>query len=125
MVLRLIESDLHRLIFSTVKKVLKENQENNEILSNIVQSLNDEITPDDGTEGTHDKQISLDDLEIILSYEVEDGNVYIYSIEVYGEEGKLGDIEDNGMVANAIISLTGCDQYPFIKDDPTFRGGGF
>ena len=125
MVLRLTESDLHRLISSTVNKILKENQENNEILSNIVQTLNDEITPDDGAEGPHEKQISLEDLEIILSYEVEEGNVFVSSIEVYGEEGKLGDVEDNGMVANAITSLTGCDQYPLIKDDPTFRGGGF
>lgn len=127
MKLRLTESDLHRLISSAVNRILKESYNDNEILSNIVQSLNDEISaPEDGEEGNHKKQISLAGLDILLEYEIdESGSVYVYPIEIYGEEGKLGEIFDNGMVSDAIVSLTACDQNSFVKNDPTFNGGGF
>lgn len=119
--LRLTESDFKNIISSAVRKIIKEEIETNEILSNIVQSLNDELTFEDGSEGMHEKQLSIGDLEIILNYEVHGGKVYVGTIEVWGEEGQLGNVDDNGMVANAITSLTGCDLSDDYKTDPTFR----
>lgn len=109
MILRLIESDLHKLISSTVKKILKENSENNVILSKIVEGLSISGIP--SKIGVNQVDIPLDyngNVIACIDYEIEekqgDYNVFIMSI-VIDDDGKEFEIEDNGMVTNALKNL--------------------
>lgn len=144
MVLRLIESDLHRLISSTVQKILKENADNNGLLSMIVERLSSTEIP--SNKGENYVDVPLDDEGNIIAcidYEIEDNRylvrgmqsndydvpddpdevegdyqVFITSI-VIDENGEQKPIEDNGMVANALKSLINpdMDDLEYYEDD--------
>lgn len=144
MVLRLVESDLHNLIVSTVKKILKEGYENNEILSRIVERLSIADVPSKVGENYVD--VPLDDNGDIIAcidYELQDDRYLMKGMEsdgynypddpdeVYGDykvfvtsividdNGEETEIEDNGMVANALKNLVdpSTDDLEYYEDD--------
>jgi len=141
MVLRLLESDLYGLISSTVKKIIKEGIENNELLSRIVERLSTVEVPSEKGENYVD--VPLDDEGNVIAcidYEIEDGRylirgrrdfevndpdtmegdykIFITSI-VLDDNGNQTQIEDNGMVANALKSLVNPDDsdLEYYQDD--------
>ena len=147
MVLRLVESDLHRLISSTVEKILKENAENNGILSIICQKITELQNEIDWTGKEGDLEIPLDDEGnniAFIQYEVEDNrylvpgqrsfdmdvpddpdytegdyDVFINDIVIYDSENNEHSIEDNGMVTNLLKSLVTPDEsgLEYYNDD--------
>jgi len=130
MKIRLTESDLHRIISSTVKRIIKEGQENNELLSKIVEGLsNAQVTSNIGENYV---DVPLDEQGNIIAsvyYEIEEGRTLTMGMEgdgyltpddpdeingdykvfvtriVLDENGDAVEIEDNGMVTNALKSL--------------------
>ena len=131
MVLRLTESDLRKLIYSTVGKILKEGVENNEILSRIIEGLSSADIS--SNIGNNEVEVPLDEMGsqiAFISYEIQEGRyltpgmpgvdndvpddypnvegdfeVYVTEIVIYDENNNPTQIEDNGMVAKALKSL--------------------
>lgn len=144
MIIRLVESDLHRLISSAVKRILRESGEKNGILSRIIERLSSaEISSNIGENYV---DIPLDDngnVVACIDYEIEDNRylvkgmqgdgylqpddpdsiegdyqVYVSNITL-DDNGKEMQIEDNGMVADALKSLIdpGIDNLEYYDDD--------
>lgn len=148
MVLKLVESDLQRLISSAVKKILKEGNENNEILSKIVERLSEADIPSNSGENYVD--VPLDDNGDVIAcidYELQDDRylvrgmsgdgyltpddpdeiegdyqVYVTSI-IIDNNGEETQIEDNGMVANALKNLVtpDDDNLEYYEDDDYYE----
>jgi len=130
MKIRLTESDIHRIISSTVRRIIKEGQENAELLSKIVEGLsNAQVTSNIGENYVDVPLDSQGNLIASVYYEIEDNRYLIKGMpgdgyltdddpdEIDGdykvfvtkiildENGDATYIEDNGMVANALKSL--------------------
>ena len=133
MILRLVESDLHKLISSAVKKILRESANENAILSKIVERLTT-VETDAVTSfvGENNIEIYLDDDNTVLAFidytidddrilvkgqpgnlydraddpdeEIGDFDVIVTAIEI-DDDGNNISIKDNGMVAEALKSL--------------------
>ena len=144
MKIRLTESDLHRIISSTVKRIIKEGQEDNELLSKIVEGLSAaEVTSNIGENYVDVPLDNEGNLIASVYYEIEDGRylekgmqgdgyltpddpdeingnyqVYVTRI-VLDENGDATEIEDNGMVTNALKSLVDPDDsgLNYYEDD--------
>lgn len=136
MKLRLTESDLKKIIYSTVNKILKEDVENNELLSRIVERLsNIDIS---ANRGENDVEVPLDEEGNVIAFikfnvddyryltpgmkgadrdvpddpnNVEgDYNVNILEIVIYDENDQEYQIEDNGMVSDALKDIINLDE---------------
>ena len=131
MKLRLTESDLRKIISTTVGKILKEGAENNEILSRIIERLSNVDVS--SNIGSNDIEVPLDEIGnqiAFITYEIEEGRyltpgmpgadrdveddypnvegdfeVYVTEIVIYDENNNPTQVEDNGMVAKALKSL--------------------
>lgn len=133
MILRLVESDLHRLISSAVKKILRESANENAILSKIVERLTT-VKTDAVTSfvGENSIEIYLDNDNTVLAFidytiddnrvlvkgrsgnmydraddpdeEIGDFDVIVTAIEI-DDNGNEISVQDNGMVAEALKSL--------------------
>lgn len=131
MKLRLTESDLHRLISTAVNHILRENIENNSMLSSIVQSLS---TMDiNASPGENEIEVPLneygDTIANIVYYVYDrryivhgsssydevnidgDYSVQVMSIEISDEDGEVTQIDDNGMVADALNNMIVVSNY--------------
>ena len=134
MIIRLTESDIHRIISSTVRRIIKEGQENAELLSKIVEGLsNAQVTSNIGENYVDVPLDSQGNLIASVYYEIEDGRyltkgmqgdgyltpddpdeidgdyqVFVTKI-ILDENGDATYIEDNGMVAKALKSLVDPD----------------
>ena len=143
---RLTESDLQKLVSSAVNKILKEEIENNELISTICQRITELQSEIDWTGHEGDIEVPLDDsgdMVAFVSYEVEDNRVlapgqrsldrdvpddpdniegdykvYVNDIAVYTEDGDFS-VEDNGMVAKLLQSLVdpSTDNLEYYNDD--------
>ncbi len=74
MKLRLTESDLRKIISTTVGKILKEGAENNEILSRIIERLSNVDVS--SNIGSNDIEVPLDEVGnqiAFITYEIEEG----------------------------------------------------
>ena len=139
MKLRLTESDFHRLITSTINKVLNEGLNNYELLSKIVEKLSSEDVPSEIGDNYID--IPLDDNGSIIAcidYEIVDSRYLVrgepsdptlvdgnYKVNVVSividNNGEQVQIDDNGMVENALNDLVSPSieglQYDDEEDD--------
>lgn len=129
MKLKLTESDLHGIIASAVKYALREGIEGSELLSQIVErlsTLNVNAKP-----GENELEVPMDaegnTFAYIIYYvkddrymehsvstytEPEMGGEYdvtVSEIYLYDEEGEETQIQDNGMIANALKNLITVD----------------
>lgn len=145
-IIRLTESDLHRIIKSSVSRILKE-EADTQLLSQIVQGIMQLRSIDASPSRENDvDEIQLQNGNLVFisfnvndrrylvqgmrsgSYDVPDDpdeiegdyDIDITSIEIYSEDGeKIADIEDNGMVADAIKSIADVDnsELEYYEDD--------
>ena len=141
MKIRLTESDLKNIIYSTVEKILKEEIDNNSILSRIVDRLSNMDVS--ASNGSNSVEVPLDDegnVIVFIDYEINDKRylnkveapdgplndiegdfeLYITDMTVYDENDNETPIEDNGMVANALKELVNLDDSDLdyaIEDD--------
>jgi hypothetical protein len=141
MKIRLTESDLKNIIYSTVEKILKEEIDNNSILSRIVDRLSNMDVS--ASNGSNSVEVPLDDQGNVIAfidYEINDkrylNNVeapdgplndiegdfelYITDMVIYDENDNETPIEDNGMVTNALKELVNLDDSDLdyaIEDD--------
>jgi hypothetical protein len=141
MKIRLTESDLKNIIYSTVEKILKEEIDNNSILSRIVDRLSNMDVS--ASNGSNSVEVPLDDegnVIAFIDYEINDkrylNNVeapdgplndiegdfelYITDMVIYDENDNETPIEDNGMVTNALKELVNLDDSDLdyaIEDD--------
>ena len=139
--IRLTESDLKNIIYSTVEKILKEEIDNNSILSRIVDRLSNMDVS--ASNGSNSVEVPLDDegnVIVFIDYEINDkrylNNVeapdgplndiegdfelYITDMVIYDENDNETPIEDNGMVTNALKELVNLDDSDLdyaIEDD--------
>jgi len=129
MKLKLTESDLHNMISRAVLYTLREGIENSEILSQIVQCLSKLSI--NAVPGENDLEVPMDENGNMFAYivynvndnryiehmtstytEPEMGGEYHVSVNeiyIYDEDGVESQINDNGMVANALNNLINVD----------------
>ena len=129
MKLKLTESDLHGIIASAVKYALREGIEGSELLSQIVERLS--ILNVNAKPGENELEVPMDaegnTFAYIIYYvkddrymehsvstytEPEMGGEYdvtVSEIYLYDEEGEETQIQDNGMIANALKNLITVD----------------
>lgn len=145
--IRLTESDLHKVIKRSVSRILKESQET-DILSQIVQGIMNmgEIKGDSSYENEI-SDIELDNGNVaFITYEVSDGrylqrgmssydrdvpddpsevmgdyDIEVTAIEIYTDDGEfVTSLKDNGMVADAIKDIAIIDESDLDYQDDDY-----
>ena len=137
MKLKLTESDLQKVVSSAVDKILREEIENNELISKICQRITELQSEIDWSKHQGDLDIPLDDegdMVAFINYEVEDNRmlvpgqrsfdrdvpddpdniegdykVFVNEILIYTDEENNFTIEDNGMITKLLQSLVDPD----------------
>jgi len=131
MKLRLTESDLHKIIESSVIRIIKENSENSELIAKICQKITEMQNEIDWKGSDGELEIPLDengDNIAFISYEAllerdaivtppDDVYVYINDIIIYDENNMEYRINDNGMIKKLLKSFVEPDRYMEIDDD--------
>lgn len=144
MKIRLTESDLKNLVSSVVKRILREEVNNNSILGKIVERLSNMDIQ--AKHGENDVQVPLDDegnVIVFIDFTIND-NRYLVKVDapdgpwdepegdfelqitaliVMDEDGNETPIEDNGMVANALKELVTLDNSELDYPTPDYDDG--